>query len=199
VDSTVIAGIVGGGSAVLAAGIATLGTYKVTSRSISGEKARDRDARLADTYIDLIWLVHSTMVRVESARPKVKYFGDPDIPVISPADEARIKARVQTIGSSNVRDRLTDWRRALNMFRVTLGILDEIAGGRDLPMPPGGDAQEWERLMSDLTNYRISLRALTNELEDAIRSEVAPDHLPSPDASPEATHLNPPSQLRGPV
>src|SRR5271157_3697288 len=38
-EATVIAGLVGGGSAVLAAGLATIGTYKVTDRAVKEAKA----------------------------------------------------------------------------------------------------------------------------------------------------------------
>ena len=45
-EAAVIAGVVGGGSAILAASVATFGTYKVTSRSIAAESTWRREERI---------------------------------------------------------------------------------------------------------------------------------------------------------
>ena len=172
-EAAVIAGLVGGGSAVLAAGIATIGTYKVTNRSITAEVERAREERLAEAYIDLMWLVHSVMAWVEITRPRVHLTNQPDPPSeISYSDETQIKARVQAIGTTAVRDRLALWRAMLTGFRLAVGELDAMAGGPGEPKPPDLPVGQWLPISSEMNERREALRELTIELEIAVRREL---------------------------
>ena len=112
-EAAVIAGAVGGGRAVLAAGLATFGTYKATDRSVRAQAGREREQRLAEAYIDLTRLIYTVMTRVEVTRPKVMFKPPPDTPAsISAPDQIRIMSRIRALGSEGVRGQLDAWQKS---------------------------------------------------------------------------------------
>ena len=174
-ETALLAASIAGGAAVVAALGATYGTYKVTDRSIKAQADRDREQRLVEACADLMWLVYCVMAKVEQQRPRFEFVDEPeDVPDISIAEETRIKARVQTLGSANVRNHLELWRAMLNGFRMPLGLLDEIAGGPGKPLP-NVDRQEWAGLMLEMNDRREALRDIAAELEAAVRAELTDD------------------------
>lgn len=171
-EATLLAGLVGGGSAVLAAGLATFGTYKVTTRSITAQTAQAREARLADAYIDLLWLVHNVMIRVEATRPRVVLSPEPELPEFSSAEEARIRARVRAIGSAPVRNQLQQWQATVMGFRFSVGELDQMAGTPGGPKPASAPVELWAPISKEMNDARERLRGQAVALERAVRAEL---------------------------
>ena len=165
-------------SAAAAAGFAASGTYRATERAAKAQGQQEDRNRLYEAYIDLVWLVQMTMVQVESARPRIVLNFEAGPPGVEYADEVRIKARVQALGSSAVRSRLLSWSTAFLYFRIALGQLNEIAGGPTNDRPPDFPIQNWRSIRADVENRRVALRLQTEELESLVRRELDLDTRP---------------------
>jgi hypothetical protein len=172
-ETTLLAAAVGGGAAVLAAAGAAFTTYKVTNRSITAQRENEREKRPAEAYIDLLMLIHVTMVKVKTERPS-SGMADPtpeEMSEITPTEEARIKARVQAVGSAPVRNKLQTVARYTRRVSASARASGR-AGGRGQPRPEGMPAKEWAALMQDMNERREGLRDITVELEEAIQCEL---------------------------
>lgn len=177
-EATLLAGIVAGVSAAAAAGFAALGTYQATERAARVQSQQEDRKRLCDAYIDLIWLAQMTMVQVESARSRTVVDVGADAAGVDYADEVRIRARVQALGSAAVRSRLLSWSTSLLYFRIALGQLNEIAGSPTSGRPPDFPMQNWRSIRADVENRRVALRSQTEALEALVRSELDLDNRP---------------------
>jgi hypothetical protein len=180
-EATVIAGIVGAGSALLSASLATFGTYKVTNRSIRSQEERARQERLAEAYIDLQWFVFTEMSRVNNLRepwrlspvelllPNVN-----ESPVEDSADELRIMSRVRLVGGPIVRARLSEWSSSVVLFRLAVWNLDRIAGNLG-PRPlrlKNVPADVWQPQMHEMHEIWAHLHTQASALEKAMRGEL---------------------------
>lgn len=164
-EATVIAGIVGGGSAVLAAGLATIGTYKVTQRSVEAQARIAREDRRfdreADTYLAAnqfllpleAWLVWIKMVA--EGRPEAEKLVRPEPPTDQQFQD--MMARLRTFAADDVGDRLDAIHDGINAaFRAHMSgtpaevvaaatalrqeIVDFGTAGREaLRRPPAGE------------------------------------------------------------
>lgn len=172
-EATIIAGAIAGGAAALAAGLASLGTYKASKSAVQEQRGLARDERVTDAYVDLLSLVRTVMIWVDDARPKVRISPRPVSPAIDEAEEIRIRSKVRALGSAEVRASLERWQGHLVAFRVGVGMLDEIAGGVDLPKPDDFPVSEWQGVSKDMHEARDQLRSDTDELEEAVRKELA--------------------------
>lgn len=172
-EATLLAGLVGGGSAVLAAGLATFGTYRVTTRSVDAQTTRAREERLAEAYIDLVWLIHTAMFHVARTRqPQFVTTDQPDSPMVASAEEWRIRARVQAIGSEAVRTRLREWHNTAIRFNGFGGELNQMSGGPGAPKPPDVPDHVWQPISEQMDEARVRLIDQALDLERAIRSEL---------------------------
>lgn len=152
-EATMIAGIVGGGSAVLAAGLATLGTYGVTKRSVvaaaaEGERQRTADAdqrqrdrvhawdlaaeerrqtRRRDAYVTIQVYVSAWS---EFAQWRIRRFEtDPPIPVpIIPSIERETTAAAELLASPDVVAALTDFTTLVQRLRFAMGSWESAKG-----------------------------------------------------------------------
>jgi hypothetical protein len=171
-EAIVLAAAVGAGSALLAAGVATFGTYRVTTRSIGAQASRDREARLAEVYFDMLWLVQTTMFRVELIRPMLHFTSQGDPPRIAPGEEPRIKAKIQAVGSVPIRDKWQEWRTYINGFVVAVGQLDELAGGENRSRPHDVPVEDWRPLSDAMNQSRDLARSRAADLERLVRAEL---------------------------
>jgi hypothetical protein len=68
-EATLIAGIVAGGTAVLAATVATIGTYKVTTRSINAGATQQREERMQQrieqAYTEVLTYISNSIAYVD--------------------------------------------------------------------------------------------------------------------------------------
>ncbi len=164
-EATLLAGLVGGGSAVLAAGLATFGTYKVTNRSIAAQARSEGQERLTEMYTDLMYLLHSVMASVEATRARVRLSNRVIPSSLSPAEQSRIGARVETLAAESIRRRLPPWQSKVLMFNIGVGQLDESrvnrrGGVREITQRLNGQRSgaTWIRTVSSSGHRRKSLR-----------------------------------------
>jgi hypothetical protein len=164
-EATLLAGIVGGVSAAAAAGFAAFGTYRATNRTVTAEGQQEDRNRIAQAYIDLLWLVQPKLTQVDVTRPQLVIVAPAEVADVSIADEAKIRARIEALGSSAVRSKLFEWRAALLSFRIAVGHLDEIAGYPSGQRPSEFPASEWRTLSGEMQTQRGLVHNLAKELE----------------------------------
>jgi|HubBroStandDraft_6_1064221.scaffolds.fasta_scaffold185860_3 hypothetical protein len=172
-EATLLAGIVGGVSAAAAAGFAAFGTYRATNRTVTAQRQQEDRNRIAQAYIDLLGLVQTKMTQVDVTRPQLVIVAPAEVADVSFADEARIRAQIEAVGSSSVRSKLFEWRAALLSFRIAVGDLDEIAGYPSGQRPSEFPASEWRTLSDKMQAQRTLVHDLTKELENLVRTELA--------------------------
>lgn len=172
-SDAVVVGVIAAGGAIVGSAVTGLITYRVTNRQVLAEDRRLREARLAETYVDLVRMVHTAMAQVEQTRPRVHLSpaSEPP-PSISFDEEAAIKARLEAFGSHPVREAFVQWRGSLNFFKLAVGELDNLAGGPGLPRPEHVSASDWSGISNEMTRCRDSMRASTLEVEQLVRDEL---------------------------
>ena len=116
----VVAGIVGGGSAILSAGLAAYGTYKLTGRTANEDR---RQERIRDAYVTIqlhingwgnyaTWAANPAMMVVQ-VRPR-----PPDL-----SDEAEAVAAL--VASDQIVTATTEFNKRLQSILSALAISDE--------------------------------------------------------------------------
>ena len=124
-------------------------------------------------YTDLMYLLHSVMASVEATRARVRLSNRVIPSSLSPAEQSRIGARVETLAAESIRRRLPPWQSKVLMFNIGVGQLDEISGEPEGGRPRDYPAAQWAAIWRDMDSHRVELRAQTEELENLIRSELS--------------------------
>jgi hypothetical protein len=119
-EATIIAGIVGAGSAVIASAVATFGTYRVTKRSGNEDRKQER---IRDAYVTIQLYVNKWgNYATWTANPElIAQHLRPELPTVS--DEAEAVAAL--MASDKIVAAVKDFNKKLDSFRSALGVTDE--------------------------------------------------------------------------
>ena len=161
-QAALIAGIVGGGSAILAAAIATFGTYKVTNRSIAadvtGRREERRQQRIEDAYIEIQTYLSRCIKYVNEVRVGI----DVSVPRWDLARQAAAKLR----SSSEVRPELNQFE--LGMLDVEEQVQQMVNNGS------GAEGADYSASVKNaLRESATLLSKMQNDLFELMSHELA--------------------------
>lgn len=191
-----IAGLVGGGSAVLAAGLATVGTYKVTDRSVKEAKAegdRQRQAdekerqldrqhawdlaaeerqqqRRRDAYVAIQTYVTGW---INTAQWRIRpYETDPPTPAPETTLlEAETIATAELQASEQVIEALTDFTKKTQLFLVAIGGYRRAEEMADPQLP--GSVNSATELREHMESRGNDLLTAGESIRQMMRDELA--------------------------
>jgi hypothetical protein len=152
-EATLIGAIVGGGTAVLAAAVATICTYKVTKRSIDADAAQKREERMQQrielAYTEILTYLSNSIAHVDLCMTHSADDLDSEIPS-APSLEPSRRAAAQLHSSALVRRGWAGFESKMTSFGGYVLLYrshkkDTIAGLPDALKGSGPPALGWRR------------------------------------------------------
>jgi hypothetical protein len=195
-EATVIAGLVGGGSAVIAATLATIGTYAVTDRSVKEVKSEGDRQRTADEAERRLDRQHAWDLAAEDrqqlrrrdayvtlqiyatgwsnyARWRIRNFETspptpaPELPQLEP----HTIATAELLASQSVADAVAEFTNKLMLFRVAIGSYEEAQRMADPELP--GSVAEARTFLNHMEQAGRRVVEAEEELRRMMRGELA--------------------------